>query len=151
MDLKENSQALLMMMIMMYKKRDIVYCCYSGAHRSVVCAAIHLMMFADFSKPDIDDIIEIINFGMKRQEKPNINFMGYDKEGIRIFTCGVKNNLSKYIVDIKRMFNNPLIIDCSVYMHSYLFFGGIMGSKGDRLCAKGIIKIWNKLMKISAS
>ena len=77
----------------------VVYCCYSGAHTSITCAAIHTGILGE--QATAADILHVPGFDeLETQEMGSLRYMGY--AAVRCGCCGaaVRPDVAVYAMSL---------------------------------------------------
>ncbi|QUH26087.1 DUF3189 family protein [Serpentinicella alkaliphila] len=116
----------------------IFYCCYGGAHTSVVAASVHLGYLPSDRIPTTEEVLSIPNY----DKSPNLKvgtplFMGVDEFANEVFVMGMGHNrdyFAKLTYEYSRLLSNGdtsgiRIINALSCINNYIRLGGFLSRR----------------------
>ena len=139
----------------------IVYCCYAGAHSSVIAGHLHLKQLPWKHAPSIKEILALPEFDRREQKDRGIPyFLGRDERGHEVYLIGLEKNYSLALQAIYYILNecsNPQewkFFDTLPGINITTRIGGYLSRKlhfvvvGRYIAAWGIQKCFPRLLRL---
>lgn len=116
----------------------IIYCCYGGAHTSVVAASIHLGYLPRERIPTTAEVLSIPNYDKSPNEKVGTPiYMGTDEFANEILVMGMGHNRDKFAkmtYEYSRILSDKdqieiTLINALSCINSYIRLGGFLSRR----------------------
>jgi len=116
----------------------IFYCCYGGAHTSVVAASIHLGYLPSERIPTTEEVLSIPNYDKNPNAKVGTpTFMGVDEFANEVFVMGMGHNrdyFAKLTYEYSSLLSNNCTSDMKIVnalscINNYIRLGGFLSRR----------------------
>ncbi len=141
----------------------IIYCCFGGAHSSVVTASIHLGYLPIDRIPTKEEILMLPFYdSAKNSEIGTPRYMGVDIKGNRVYFLGLGHARNYYMELLHEFYkecnigleNDIIVTDVTILLNFFTRLGGFMSRKlnmvsiGRPLTVYGILKKYPSFVEL---